>query len=138
MIIKRYETVVPKQIYESKNQHSPFLTMKSASGDYKVSGAGSWETTSGWGEESLLPSATADSVLVGGRIPIKSQSFSLYWDTLPDSITIKRWSIDSAGNEQASPIEEHAINAPYSIVQSPVKQRASPERTARLSGTNGV
>lgn len=116
LIIKKYETVVPKQIYESKNQHSPFLTMKSASGDYKVSGAGSWETTSGWGEEALLPSATADSVLVGGRIPSKSQSFSLYWDALPDSITIKRWSIDSAGNEQASPIEELTINSPYSIV----------------------
>ena len=29
----------------------------------------------------------------------------------------------------------HYVNA---LLQSPVKQRASPERTARLSGTNGV
>ena len=35
-------------------------------------------------------------------------------------------------------ITVRAIAANCGLLQSPVKQRASPERTARLSGTNGV
>ena len=57
--------------------------------------------------------------------------FLLWWMDVSDQLFLFLKGAEETGSEVL-------IHVFFIQVQSPVKQRASPERTARLSGTNGV